>query len=174
MDTIGGKETILDALPQAVLVERIAEVEVGVARVFAQGRCGHAELIGRLKVFEDYPPCTVIASAAPVTFVHDDEIEEIASESFEQPHSTFVLSQSLIEGEVHLAAVHNLTGFNLVACVTKSGKDSILGLVHQNVAVGEVQDAWPSVLTCPVPTRVPQLPTQLERHSRLARTRSHG
>ena len=34
---VGGEEAVLDALAQAVLVDRVAEVEVGVAVVFAQG-----------------------------------------------------------------------------------------------------------------------------------------
>src|SRR5438445_7392888 len=53
MDTVGREETIVDALPQAIRVERIAEVDVGIAVIFALGGGGHAKLVGGLEIFED-------------------------------------------------------------------------------------------------------------------------
>ena len=53
MHPVGREEAVVDPLPQAVLVDRVAEVEVGVAVVLAQRRGGHAELERRLEVVED-------------------------------------------------------------------------------------------------------------------------
>ena len=78
---VGGEEAVLDALAQAVLVDRVAEVEIGVAVVLAQRGGGHAELKGRLEVVEDLPPVGVVPGAAAVAFVHDDEVEEVRGNS---------------------------------------------------------------------------------------------
>ena len=56
MNAIWREETIFDSLPQTVLVNRIAEVEIRVARFIAQRCRGHPELIGRLEVFQDFAP----------------------------------------------------------------------------------------------------------------------
>src|SRR5881396_160501 len=49
VDSIWREKAVLDALPQTVLVNRIAKVKVRVAGFIAQ-RCGcHAELVGRLE-----------------------------------------------------------------------------------------------------------------------------
>ena len=81
MHAIGREEAVVDALPQAVLVDRIAEVEVGVAVVVAQRRRGHAELIGGLEVFEDGAPRAVVAGAAAVAFIDDDQVEEVGRDT---------------------------------------------------------------------------------------------
>src|SRR5258707_7878651 len=61
MDAVGRKESIVDALPQAVFVNRISKKEVSIAIIFTQRRGRHAELIGRLKVIENDPPRTIVA-----------------------------------------------------------------------------------------------------------------
>src|SRR5205823_11859522 len=56
VDSIWREKAVFDSLPQAVLVNRVPEIKVCVARLIAQ-RCGcHAELIGRLEVFENLAP----------------------------------------------------------------------------------------------------------------------
>src|SRR5438552_2597686 len=56
VDSIWREKTVFDSLPQAVLVNWIAEIKVRVASFIAQ-RCGcHAELIGGLEVFENLAP----------------------------------------------------------------------------------------------------------------------
>src|SRR5207248_4026172 len=56
LDAIRREKAVFDSLPQAVLVNWIAEVKVGVASFIAQ-RCGcHAELVGGLEVFENFAP----------------------------------------------------------------------------------------------------------------------
>jgi hypothetical protein len=56
MDTVRREKPVVDALAQAVLVDRIAEILVAVAVVFPLWRSGHAKLVGRFEVFENQPP----------------------------------------------------------------------------------------------------------------------
>src|SRR5947207_1883159 len=56
VDSIWREKAVFDSLPQAVLVNWIAEVKVRVASFIAQ-RCGcHAKLVGGLEVFENLAP----------------------------------------------------------------------------------------------------------------------
>jgi hypothetical protein len=50
MDPIRREEAVIDSLPQAVFVNRIAEVAIGVARLGAEWGGGHAELGSWLEV----------------------------------------------------------------------------------------------------------------------------
>ena len=81
MHAVGREEAVVDALPQAVGVDRVAEVAVGVAVVLAQRRGRHAELVGRLEVLEDLAPVALVAGAAAMALVDDDEVEEVARDT---------------------------------------------------------------------------------------------
>src|SRR3990170_1274469 len=83
MHPIRREETILDALTEAVFVDRIAEVEVGIAAFLPQGCRRHAELNGGLEVVEDAAPGAVVACAAAMALVHDNQVEEIRCVSLE-------------------------------------------------------------------------------------------
>src|SRR5207245_1908582 len=56
MDAVRCQETVVDPLTETVLVDRIAEVAIGVAIVVAERCRGHAKLVRGLKVAEDLPP----------------------------------------------------------------------------------------------------------------------
>ena len=105
VNAIGGEEAVVDALAQAVGVDRIAEVEVGVAVFVAQRRGRHAELIGGLEVFEDFAPVAVVPGAAAMAFVDDDEVEEVRGEFFVKAGAAFVFGDGLVDGEIHFAAL---------------------------------------------------------------------
>ena len=77
VDSVRRQKAVFDPLAEAVFVDRIAEVEIGVAVVLTKGRCGHAELIGRFEPGEDFAPVGIVTGAAPVALIHDDEVEEI-------------------------------------------------------------------------------------------------
>ena len=126
VDPVGGQKAVVDALRQAVGVDGIAEVVVGVAVVLAQGRGRHPELVGRLEVFEDLAPVAIVAGAAPVALVHDDQVEEVRGVLPVEPGPALVLGEGLVDGEVHLAA---LDGFalDLVAGVPEGGEHLSLG-----------------------------------------------
>ena len=76
MHPVGRQKAVIDALPEAVFVERVAEVQIGVAIVRAQRGGGHSQLTGRLEVIENPTPGTVVTGAATVALVHDNQIEE--------------------------------------------------------------------------------------------------
>ena len=174
MDPVGRQEAVVDALPQAVGVDRVAEVGVGVAVVLAQRRGGHAELVGRLEVLQDLAPVAVVAGAAPVALVHDDQVEEVRRILPVQPRPALVLGDGLVDGEVHLPALGRLAVLDLAAGVAERREDLVLGIIDQDVAVGQVEDPGPAVLARAVPPRVPQLPADLEGHDGLAGAGRHG
>ena len=154
MDAVGGEEAVVDALAQAVGVDRVAEVVVGVAVVLAQRRRGHADLEGGLEVFEDLAPVALVAGAAAVALVDDDQVEEVGRVLAVEARAALVLGDRLVDGEVHLAALDGLAACDLPAGVAERGEGLVLRVVDQDVAVGEVEDARPAVLAGAVPARV--------------------
>src|SRR5439155_10601881 len=115
------------ALAQAVGIDRVAEVEVGIAILIAQGSGGHAQLIGRLEIFEDFAPVGVFLGAAAMALVHDDEIEEVGREFFVQAGAVGILGDGLVSGEIEFAAEDGNAAFNFVSSVAKGRKDFVLG-----------------------------------------------
>ena len=173
MHSVGGEEPVVDPLAQAVLVDRIPEVEVGVASLLAERRGGHAELHGRLEVLQDDPPGTLVTCAAAMAFVHDDEVEEVGGERPEQPHAPLVLGERLVDPEVHLPALDHLARLDLAPRIAEFREDAVLGLVDEDVAVREVEHSRPPVLARPIPAAGPELPADLERHRGLPRAGRH-
>ena len=104
VDAVWRKEAVVDALAEAVRVDRIAEIAVGVAVVLAERRGRHAELEGGLEIFQDVAPVALVAGAAAVALVHDDEVEEVRREFAVEAGPPLVAGDGLIDGEVHLAA----------------------------------------------------------------------
>ena len=153
---------------------RVAEVAVGVAVVVAQRRGRHAELHSGREVFENLAPGARVAGAAAVTLVDDDEVEEVRRERLEQADAPLILGQRLIEGEIHLAALDDLAGLDLIAGIAEGREDAVLGLVHEDVAVGEVEDFGPPIRPGAVPAGTPELPADVEGHHGLARPCGHG
>ena len=170
---VGREEAVVDALPQAVLVNRVTEVEVGVAVVVAQGRGGHAELKRGLEVFQNGAPRAVVTRAAAVALVHDHEIEEVGWKGPEQPGASLVLCERLVDREVHLAALDDFSGFDLAPGVAERCEDAVLGLVDEDVAISEIEDFGSAVFAGAVPAGTPELPAYLERDRSLARAGSH-
>ena len=75
---VGREKAVFDALLEAVGVNRLAEVG-DVGNVFGFLRCGgHAELNGAVEVFEDFTPGGIVRRTAAMTFVDDDQVEEVA------------------------------------------------------------------------------------------------
>ncbi len=73
----GREEAIVDALPQRVLVHRLAEIGVGVGVHGALGRSRQAQLNRRAEVVEDRAPAAFVVGPAAVALVGDDEVEEV-------------------------------------------------------------------------------------------------
>ena len=73
MHAEGSEKPVLDALGEAVLVDRVAEVRVGVDVVLAARRGGHADLGCGLEPLQDLAPVAVVAGAAPMALVDDSK-----------------------------------------------------------------------------------------------------
>src|SRR4051812_33426913 len=104
MNAVGSEETVVAALAEAVGVNGIAEVKIGVAIVLAEGSGGHAELKGRREILEYLAPVGIFLGAAAMALVHDDEIEEVRSELFVKARAVFVFGDGLVSGEIEFAA----------------------------------------------------------------------
>jgi len=125
------------------------------------------------EVIEDHAPRAVVAGAAAMAFVHDDEVEEVRRVCSKESGTTLVIGESLVDREIHLAALHDLARFDLVACVAEGREDAVLGLIDQDVSVGEIQNARAAILACSIPARRPKLPADLEGNSGLSGAGRH-
>ncbi len=96
VNTIGGKKTVLNSLPQTVLIYRIAEIHICIPVFFAHGRGGQTELTGRGEVFENFPPVGLCSRAAAMAFVYDNEIEEVGGELFIEAGAISILGDGLV------------------------------------------------------------------------------
>ena len=173
MNSIGCKKPVLDALPEAILVNRIAEVFVSVAVVLAQWSSSHSELGGWRKVFQNLAPRAIFARAAAVTLIHDDEVEKVGRVFSVKAGATLVFRQCLIDGEVDLAALNYLPVFDFRACIAERGKDLILWVVDENIAIGEIENLRTAMLSSAVPARIPKLPADLKGDRRFTSPRRH-
>ena len=72
---------------------------------------------------------------------------------FIKPGTVLVLGDRLINREIHLAAFDDLAVLDFPASVAKRGEHLVLGIVDQNVAVGEIENLRPAMFASPVPTR---------------------
>src|SRR5204863_3563224 len=104
MDAVGRQEAVVNALLEAVGVNRVAEIKVGVAVFVAQRRGRHAELVGGLEVLENLAPVGIFLGAAAVAFIDDNKVEEVGREFFVEAWPALVLGDGLIRGKVKLAA----------------------------------------------------------------------
>jgi len=174
VDSIRSEETVLDPLSKTVLVERIPKIAIGIAIVLAQRRCGHAQLVGRCEVLQDLAPVAFIAGAAAVALVHDDEVEEIRRIRLVKPGPALVFRNGLVDGEVHFTALVRLAVLDLPTGIAKGSEDLILGIVNQDVAVGQVENPGTPVFAETVPAAIPKLPADLKCNHGLAGAGRHG
>ena len=169
VDPIRGEKAVRDALGQAVLVDRVAEVIVGVDVVLPSRRRGHADLARRLEPLQDFPPVAVVAGAAAVALVHDDQIEEVPRILAVQAGAILIAGDGLVDGEIHLAALDRPAPGYLLPRVPERAEVPGHGIVHQDVPVGQEQHSRPAVAALAVPAGGPELPADLKGHGRLAR-----
>ncbi len=108
-----------------------------------------------------------------MTLVDDNQVEEIPWVVAVQTGSARIPGDSLVDGEIDLAALDGLA-LDLVAGIAEGGKGLVLGIVDQDVAIGEKENAGLAVRALPIPARVPELPADLEGHHCLTSTRRHG
>src|SRR5262249_48781004 len=132
VNPIRGQEAIGDALLEAIRVERVAEVDVGVSVVLPERRGRHSELGSWVEGLQDVPPVAVVTSGAAMALVHDDEIEEVRGVFLEESRPAFILGDGLISGEVHLPALDRLTFLDLVPGISEGSKRLVLRVIDEN------------------------------------------
>ena len=170
MHAEGGEKSVINALGEAVFVDRIAEVRVGVDVVLSAWCCGHADLGCGLEPLQDLAPVAVVAGAAPMALVDDDEIEEVLRVLPIETRPTFVAGDALIGREVHIAALRSVTAAYLVACISEDAEVLRHRVVHEHVAVGEKEHLRPACGVPDVPAGGPELPGNLESDGGLPRS----
>ena len=163
---VGCEEAIGDALAQRVGVNRFAEVfDVGDLLGFL-GRGGKADLRRRGEIFQDLPPRRIIGGTAPVTLVHDDEIEEIRRELLVDVLVLLGAGDGLVEAEIDLECLVHLAMGDLRHRRPEGLEIVGLGLVGEDVAIHEEEDAF-------LRTGLPKPPDDLEGGVGLAGASGH-
>ena len=147
------QESVLDALAQAVGIDRIAEVLVAVAGFLPQRGGGHAELHGRLEVVEHGAPTALVTTGAAMAFVDDDQIEEVRAVLAEYVFAG--RAQGLVDAKVHVPALADVAAGNLVAGITERREHLGHRVINQNIAVGQEQDLRTAIFAGSVPAAVP-------------------
>ena len=143
-DLEGSEKAVLNPLLQAVGIHRIAEIRnVGnVFRLFGRGR--HADLGSRGKILQDSAPAALLLGRTAVTLVYDDEVKEIRFEKLGKMLLIVVAHQLLIQGEIDLVGSNGAGvvpgNIDLVNDLLQRGEVLLDGLIHQDVAVGQVEN----------------------------------
>ncbi|MCY1298487.1 hypothetical protein D9M70_479770 [compost metagenome] len=139
---VGGEEAVLDALLEGVAVHRLTEVgDAGNLSGFLR-RGGKADMGGVGEVVENLAPGGVLGGAAAVTFVDHDQVEEVAGELLVDVHLFFSAGDGLIKRQVDFVGGVDLPFGDLGHRLAEGLEVVALGLVNQNIAVGEEEDAF--------------------------------
>ena len=108
-----------------------------------------------------------------MALIDDDEVKKIRSEGFKEAFAALVLSEGLINGEVHLPALDDLARRYLVAGIAEASEDAVFRIIDQDIAVGKIKDFRPAVLACAIPSGILELPADLKRDRCFPRARGH-
>ena len=96
----GGEEAIIDALLEAIGIDRLAKVGNRGLVLCLFGGGGHTELCCSLEVLEDHFPRAIITSTASMALIDDDQVEEVGLEELLILWLIILSYHLLIEGEV--------------------------------------------------------------------------
>ena len=155
MDPVRRQESVLNSLPQAVGVNRVAKIVIGIPVVVSQRGGRHSQLVSGLEIFQNFAPVALIPGAAPVALVYYYQVEEIRLVLPEEARTPLILGQRLVDGKVHLPALDCLAVFDRPAGISKGRKGLVLGIIDEYVSVCQIEDAWPALLVPRVPSRFP-------------------
>ena len=165
-DLVGREEAVVDALPEGVGVDGLAEVvDVGDVLGFLR-RGGEADLGGRREVFENLAPGGIFGGAAAMALVDDDQIEEVRRELLVDVLLFLGAGDGLVEAEVDLVGLVDRAVGDLGHRLTEGLEVVGLGLVGQDVAVDQEEDAF-------LGAGLPQPPDDLEGGVGLAGAGGH-
>src|ERR1035438_2727014 len=125
-----GEESVVDAVFERVLIDRFAEIDVGIRVLLALRRGGQAELNSGSKILHDAAPIAFIVGPAAMALVDNDEIKEIWRVLAEIWRGFAVLRRTthegLEDGEEQAGILRN---FALLADVL--GRDSDHGILRE-------------------------------------------
>ncbi|MNN23437.1 hypothetical protein D3C81_1368350 [compost metagenome] len=121
---------------------------------------------GTGEVVENLAPGGVFGGAASVAFVDHHEVEEIAGKLLVDILLFFVAGHGLIQRQVDFVGLFDLPFGNLSHRLAEGLEVVVLGLVDEDVAVGEEEDAF-------LLPRLPQAPDDLEGRVGLAGAGGH-
>ena len=147
------EEAVLDPLFQAVCINRLTEI-INIGNVLRfLGRCSHTDLRCRGEIFQNFAPVALLFRRTTVTFINNNQVEEIRAEQLRQLCKCIfiffflivvVARKLLIQREIDLirgnrarvifGKVHLMNDF------LQWGKVLLNRLVNKVVAVSQVQD----------------------------------
>ena len=173
VDPVRRKKAVIDALPQAVCVERIAEITIGVPVVFAQRRGRHADLESGSK-YSRISRQLLSSRALPrwhsSTMIRSKKSRRIFPV---QARPVLVLGDCLVDGEVHLAAFDRPRRLDLVARVAE--RREVLSFGSSTRMLRSARKRIRGLRCSPVRFQRarPELPADLEGDDGLAGPRRH-
>lgn len=141
-DFVRGQEAVFYALLQGVGVNRLAEV-VDVGDFLGFLRCGRqADVGGRREVFQNPAPGRIYRGATAVALVDNHQVEEVRGELFVDVLLVLAAGDGLIERQVNLVGRVYCSVGDLGHGLAEGLEIIVLGLVYQNVSVGQEQNAF--------------------------------
>ena len=119
------EEAVLDPLFQAVCINRLTEI-INIGNVLRfLGRCSHADLRCRRKVFQNFAPVTLLFRRTTVTLIHNNQVEEIRAEQLRQSGKCIIAIFFLI-----IVIARKLLIQREVDLIRGNGAGVIFGKVH--------------------------------------------
>ena len=154
LDLEGRQKAIVDPFLQGVDVNRFPKIGIGVRVGLALGRRGQAELHGWREILHNAAPIAFIIRSAPVALVDDDEIEEVwriitkigrwIAPSIAAAHKSLEDCEEDAAIFRDTALLCDLVRFDPNHCIFGESGKSVVGLIGENVAVSQKQNARPS------------------------------
>ena len=131
-------------------------------------RSRHADLDSACEVREDFMPVGVIIGTAPMTFVDDDEVEEIAGQLLVIVffHAIVIPDELLVQPQENILRRMDVLVIDFLHRMHERIEILPHRLVDQDIPIREVQDFLERM-------GVPEAVNDLERAERLPRPRRH-
>jgi len=140
---------------------------VGVADILCflwRGR--QTQMGGATEVLKHFTPGRVVCGTAAMAFVYNDQIEEIRGKLSVNLLPLFLAGDRLIQSKVDFVVPFNFAIGDLVHHFAKRSEVLLHGLIDENIAVGQEQDAFLCL-------GLPHTPNDLERGVSFARAGGH-
>lgn len=90
-----------------------------------------------------------------MTFINDDEVKKVLRILLEQAFAIFTTCDRLIDGEIDVAALADLSASYFEARIAECAEILVLWIVNQHVAIGQKQYFRLAAFPFGVPTAVP-------------------